>query len=383
MNSVRKKLKILALAGLALGMTAVALPAGATGTAAGTTITNRATVSYSVNNVAQTTINSAPGAGNSTPGAGGADTVFVVDRLVNFTLTTVDSAAITGAPGQTQLVTTFLVTNTGNGTEGFQLSAANLVGGTVFGNTDNIDVTAATMKVYYGPDATTAFNAGTAVLGNPDNLAADIGRRVFVLSDLPLTARNGDFANVRLTAKAALAGSAGTTLETATNGADTAGSVDVVIASAVSTTTAGVTTSVRTTDSGYAVVAATLTVAKTEAVISDPVNGVTSPKAIPGATVEYTLTITNSGAASATGVSFVDAVASQLSLAQNTFNTNQNVSITANGTTRFCTAEAGADSNADGCSFSAGNLSVNPSTPITIPTGANNTAVIKYRVTIN
>jgi uncharacterized repeat protein (TIGR01451 family) len=383
MNSVRKKLKILALAGLALGLTAAALPAGATGTAAGTTINNKAVVSYSVGGVAQTTINSAPGAGNSTPGGPGADTVFVVDRLVNFTLTTVDTTAVTGAPGQTQLVTTFLVTNTGNGTEGFQMSAANLVGGTVFGNTDNVDVTAATIKVYYGPDASTAYNAGTAALGNPDNMLADVGRRVFVLSDLPLTARNGDFANVRLTAKAAVAGTAGGTVETATAAGDTAGSVDVVISAAVSTTTSGVTTSVRTSDSGYSVVAASLTVAKTEAVISDPVNGTTAPKAIPGATVEYTLTITNSGAVAATGVSFLDTIASQLTLAQNTFNTNENVSITANGTTRFCTAESGADSNADGCSFSSSQISVNPTTPITIPTGVNNTAVIKYRVTIN
>ena len=374
MTSVRKTLKFLALAGLALGMTAVALPAAATGTAAGTSITNRATVSYTVGGVAQTVINSSP-TGNSTPGAaGGADTAFVVDRLVNYTVTTVDTTAVVGTPGQTLLVTTFLVTNTGNDKEGFALSAANLVGGTVFSgaatNTDTIDM--ANIKVYYGPDATSAYNAGTATLGNPDNIAQDTGRRVFVIADLPVAAKNGDGANVRLTAKAAVAGSAGATLETATAGADTASAVDVVISAAVASTTAGVTTSLKTSDSGYAVSAPTLTVTKSEAVISDPVNGTSF------------VDVLRMFQAEANGVAFTDPVATQLTLSQNVYNTNQNVTITAGGTTRYCTAEAGGtDTNSDGCVFAANALGVNPTTPIVIPTGANNTAVIKYRVTIN
>ncbi len=383
MTSVRKQLKILALAGLALGLTAVALPAAATGTAAGTTITNRAVVSYSVGGVAQTVINSSP-TGNSTAGVVlGADTSFVVDRLVNYTLTTVDTTAIVGTPGQAALVTTFLVTNTGNSTESYNAVAANLVGGTVFTtNTDTIDV--ANIKVFFGPDGTTAYNAGTAVAATsaPD-VAQDTGRRIFVIADLPVAATNGAGANVRLTVKAATATSLGATIETATNGADTAGSVDVVIASAVASTAGSVTTSVRTSDSGYAVQAPTLSVAKTEAVVSDPVNGTTNPKAIPGATVEYTLTITNTGAVAANGVSFTDPVSNVLTLLQNTYSGTSNVSITAAGLTRYCVAEAGADGNADGCFFSANTLTVNPTTPIVIPSGANNVATVKYRVTIN
>ena len=383
MTSVRNKLKILALAGIALGLTAVALPAAATGTAAGTSITNRAVVSYSVGGVAQTVINSSP-TGNSTPGVGlGADTAFVVDRLVNFTLTTVDTTAIVGTPGQTSLITTFLVTNTGNSTESYNALAANVLGGTVFTtNIDTIDV--ANIKVYFGPDATTAYNAGTAVAAAlaPD-IAQDTGRRIFVLADLPVAATNGAGANVRLSVKAAAATSLGATLETATNAADTAGAVDVVISASVASTAGSVTTSLKTADSGYAVQAPTLSVAKSEVVISDPVNGLTNPKAIPGATVEYTLSITNTGAVAANGVSFTDPVSTVLTLLQNTYSGTNNVSITANGTTRFCVAEAGADGNADGCLFSANTLTVNPSTPIVIPSGANNVATVKYRVTIN
>ncbi len=42
---------------------------------------------------------------------------------------------------------------------------------------------------------------------------------------------------------------------------------------------------------------ATLTVVKTSLVISDPVNGTTNPKAIPGAVVQYAVTVTNTGTA--------------------------------------------------------------------------------------
>ena len=382
MKSVFKRLDRLAIAGLVLGLGVAAPAAHAGGTPAGTTVTNRAVVTYSVGGVAQTQVNSSP-TGNSTAGAGGgADTAFVVDRLVNYTLTAVDTAAIVGSPGQQKLVTTYLLTNTGNDKEGFQLSGANLTGGTVFSgaatNTDTLDVSAIT--VYYGLDATSPYSAA-AVQGNLDNLAIDGARRIFILADLPVTATNLAGANVRLTAKAAVAGTAGATLEVATSGADTAG-VDVVMASAVASGTG----SLKTADSGYSVQAPTLAVQKSEVVISDPVNLAVNPKAIPGATVEYTLTVTNTGATAASGVSFADPVGAVLALSQGVYNAGaSNVTIAVTGsTTRYCVAETGADANADGCSFSGGTLTVNPSTPIVVgATAPNNVAVIKYRVTIN
>ncbi len=39
----------------------------------------------------------------------------------------------------------------------------------------------------------------------------------------------------------------------------------------------------------------TLSVSKVSSIISDPINGITDPKAIPGATVEYLITVTNTG----------------------------------------------------------------------------------------
>ena len=57
----------------------------------------------------------------------------------------------------------------------------------------------------------------------------------------------------------------------------------------------------------YTVSGAVLAVAKTSRVVSDPVNGATNPKAIPGATIEYCITVANAaGAATATGVNLLD-----------------------------------------------------------------------------
>ncbi len=51
---------------------------------------------------------------------------------------------------------------------------------------------------------------------------------------------------------------------------------------------------------------ANITVVKSSAVISDPYNGVTNPKRIPGAIVEYTIRVTNTAGAQATNVTITD-----------------------------------------------------------------------------
>lgn len=63
-----------------------------------------------------------------------------------------------------------------------------------------------------------------------------------------------------------------------------------------------------TSTQAFIVEAAAITLAKSVRIVSDPINGTTNPKAIPGAIVEYTLTITNSGQVEATGVDLSDEV---------------------------------------------------------------------------
>lgn len=51
-----------------------------------------------------------------------------------------------------------------------------------------------------------------------------------------------------------------------------------------------------------------LTIAKTSSVVSDPVNGTTNPKAIPGARIRYCILVTNNGSGTATGINVADAL---------------------------------------------------------------------------
>lgn len=51
---------------------------------------------------------------------------------------------------------------------------------------------------------------------------------------------------------------------------------------------------------------ASLTIAKTSSVVSDPTNGTTDPKAIPGATMRYCILVTNNGSGTATSINIGD-----------------------------------------------------------------------------
>ena len=89
--------------------------------------------------------------------------------------------------------------------------------------------------------------------------------------------------------------------------ANTAG-VDTVFADAAGATD-GAEDGTHSAGDDYTVAAADISVFKSSVVISDPINGTTNPKAIPGATIEYCISVTNaSGSATATGVSISDSV---------------------------------------------------------------------------
>ena len=73
------------------------------------------------------------------------------------------------------------------------------------------------------------------------------------------------------------------------------------------------------TDMDIEPVGPNLSFAKTSATVCDPVNGKTNPKSIPGAAVQYALTIANTGAGSATLTTLTDSLPSNL-----TFDTKLN-----------------------------------------------------------
>ena len=291
----------LALAGLAAGGAAHAL-----GTAAGTAITNLATLNYSVGGAAQTAIGSSE-TGNTT-GAGTA-TSFVVDNKINLLVATTDTTFVSVVPGLTGVaganpnsalqVTTFTVTNTGNSTQDYSLLAANLVSGTtLFAGTDNFDGTSCVARVESSATPN-GYQSGSDTAIFIDELPADGVKTVYVICAIPVARVNNDVAVVSLTATALVGGTAGQGAALGeTTGANTAG-VDIVFADGAGTDDLARNANY-SARSAFRVVTATLTVTKSVAAVCDPFNGSTSPKNIPGTFVRYTITIANTGAASAT-----------------------------------------------------------------------------------
>jgi uncharacterized repeat protein (TIGR01451 family) len=373
-----KPVKRAGLACVALGAIAVSQQALAVGTAATTEIDNRATVSYQVSGVAQTPIESSP-TGNSTAGVGaGEDTTFVVDNMVDLIVQEMGGVATNVSSGEVNAVTAFRVINEGNNPQGFTLSAAN-VGGTLYTRADAFEMNNLRTFVSAAACALTdaiapAYNAGTDTAVNIASLAADSCRWVYVVADTPL-AGNGQASNVELTAVARVE----TTLAdlTETSGAESATVVDVVFADADRNAT-------EVALDQYFVQTAALSVAKTSVVISDPFNGTTNPKAIPNATVEYGITLTNTGTADATVVTISDTIPANTTFANNTYSGGTNVRITVGATDSFCTAEgAGTDTNADGCVISGGILSVGSPAVTSVQQGVANAVAVRFRVTIN
>jgi uncharacterized repeat protein (TIGR01451 family) len=278
--------------------------AQASGTDAGVPINNRATVNYSVGTVAQTPIESSP-TGNSNPGVGvGTDTGFVVDNKIIHTVGGASGAVIT-APGATDVIATFTVTNNGNNTQGYQLTATNLTGGSLFGNTDNTDVDGPTLRAYHDVNNNGVVDGGDT-LGYINTLAEDATASVLVLANVPLTTANGQFANVQLAARAATAGSNGATFVTETGDtvADNPLTVDVVFADGGAVAR----NAIHEAADQYAIQSASLTLSKVALVVSDGFS-TSNPKPIPGAIVRYTVTLTNgSTTTAAESVEFTDAI---------------------------------------------------------------------------
>jgi uncharacterized repeat protein (TIGR01451 family) len=264
-----------ALAGL-MGTTllAVASPAAATGTAAGSVINNTATATYSL-----------PGGGS---GSVDSNTVsLTVDELLDVSVAWSDGGDVPVLPGATGRVLTYLVTNNGNGSEAFVLSARNALSG------DDFDPSAYAIYLDtnadgdYDPGIDLAYVAGS----NDPVLAADAPATVFIVSSIGAGAVDGSRAGLDLIATADTgSGTPGTTFA----GQGTGGGNAVV----------GATGADGLDDGYYAVSAATVALVKS-ATVSEPFGGTT---AVPGSTISYTLVATVSGSGSLANLAIGDAI---------------------------------------------------------------------------
>ena len=291
-----KIIKISKLIPLSISVAAIALTSAswAAGTAAGTTINNTATIAYQVGGVAQTEIGSSA-SGNSS--GAGTPTAFVVDKKIDLLVTAGTGTNV--APGASGAATnlSFTLKNEGNSTESFNLTASQVTAGDDF-DTSNCTVTS--------PAA-------------PVTLAADASTPVTVQCDIP--ANNGTTVVNNKTSKVNLLAAESTGLSE-TNGADTADSVDIVFADGAGTSDVA-RDAKHSAINTYTINTANLTVTKTSAVtkmnilkddgtISETVT--TNAKRIPGATIEYTITVSNAtGASTATGIVISDPIPADLS----------------------------------------------------------------------
>ena len=355
------KIKLLATGScLALALLG-ATPALAAGTASGTTITNTVTVNFQVGGVSQT---ASTGSNNIT-----------VDRKVAIRVQETGSATTSVVPGQTTAVTTFTVTNDTNATVDIGLTAAQLVGGTAaHGGTDNFNLSG--LGVFQDTNGNGTYDSGTdTAVTYLDEVAADGVRTIFVVGGVAAGQVNGDIAGVNLQGQAREGGSAGAqgTVITATAGANTAG-VDTVLFDSVGVVAGDVANDGKASDDDdFTVSAAILSVYKQSRIVSDPVNGTTNPKMIPGATIEYCIVVANgAGGASATSVNISDPLPAQTTY-DSSYGIFQSGTYTGSAPSGTCNLDGTA-----GGTFSAGTVSgtlgtVNPGT----------TRTLYFRATIN
>ena len=297
-----------------LGASALSLFVGsnafAAGTAAGTNVQNTFTLDYQVSGVDQPTIDTGP-AGSDTP------TEFTVDRLIDLTVDSTADANV--APGATDQTLEFSVTNTGNDTQAYDLSLADVSG-------DTFDATGLTVLYYvddgdgiFDPDTGSGGADGVGVpyvpgtTGATADIVADGTLWVVVTGDIPGTATDGQTDGITLIADT-LEPTTGTSPGTAVV-ADTGGNTLDGIAENVLGDTAGVTDAANAGDHSatgtFIIAAADVTASKVVSVfLQDGVDAVTcgtfpgtadaDPLSIPGSCVEYVISATNDAGASAT-----------------------------------------------------------------------------------
>jgi uncharacterized repeat protein (TIGR01451 family) len=296
---------------------------------------------------------------------------------MDLTVAEVGGAASSVNPGQASALTVFTVTNDGNTTQDYALLVANLTSAdpAVHTNLDT-DADVNNLRAYADANGNGTYEPGTDTQTFIGSLAADATVTVFVVVDTPIGAIDGDVANVRLTAVTADAGTGGATITVETAGANTAG-VDVVFADAGND-------GEESADDGYIFSSADLTISKSNVIIDDPFNGSTDPKAIPGATVEYAIELTNNGAVSADSVLVTNVVGSELTFLTGQYNAGASdvrIEVGAGAATViFCTSAA---LDGDGCALTGSTLEVSPPGLSVGTTATDNPVRVLFRATIN
>jgi uncharacterized repeat protein (TIGR01451 family) len=303
---------------------------------------------------------------------------FVVDRVIYLTVTPLGST-VTSAPSSTFQAIQFLVSTTSNTAMRFALSPVSKA-------TNTWTLTGA--NIYRDNNNDGKWDAGDtlyATAGTFGDIASGASVTVLIVGDIPAGLTNGVVAGYDLLAQAVDAGTL--TVSTQTAGTKTGanlGLVMTIFGDAAGSAVGDVLHDGKHSASGtFTVTAAGLTVNKTAAVYWDPVNLFASPKAIPGAVITYTVTVTNAaGAANATNVAITDDLSAMIGAGNIAFKTAFDDGVAPSP----CAAGSGIVVNnvcktntgdADGADFTANKVTVSG---LTVNQGTS--ATIKFQVVI-
>lgn len=310
----------------------------AAGTLAGTLIGNTATLTY------------------STPGqpSGSATAVapnIVVARVLSHTVSWQDSAAVPTTSPDAGKALSFVISNTGNGTETFLLTRENAQGGDQFDPASAPDGSiwlesgAEPGLQRTGPNADVLYAPGV----NDIVLGADASRQVYLASQIPAGLPTGSFGKVGLTASATTPGAVGAAPGTLLG---TFGGVQAIAGS--NGGRAGALGS-------YLVAGASIGLVKSVVAVKDPAGGT---RVMTGSVLTYrlVLTLTGSGQADAVGVS--DPLPASLTYVPG--------SLTVDGNPRSDAADG------DDASYAAGTVQANFGS-LAVPA----TRVIEFKATVN
>ena len=344
---------------LVLLATVAAGLAHAAGTPAGTTITNRATANYSVSGAPAT-----PVSGSVT---------ITVDELISVRVTPPATPAGVASP-DTNRPLVFVVTNVGNGQESFTLAPGYAISGDAFDPTPG---SAGTLFIDVNGDGQYTAGTDTPITG-PLTLNPDQSAQVLLLANIPAGQASGSQGKATLTATSTTPGAAGAAPGTVLPGQGTGG-VDAMVGAGP-----GGPTDPGSDDLGagtFQVAGGLVSLAKTLLSVLDPfgnactvTGGNQSPCLVPGATLEYRITVTVTSAAAAVAQSLVitDDVP-----ASTTYSAG---SIRVNGTVRTDAVDAD-NASCAGCGNGTGTLTVNLGNVTGTTAGVVTT--IDYRVRIN
>ncbi len=276
-----------AASNIALTVALLATPALASGTTAGTLIANTATASYT--------------SGGTTATISSNTVTVKVDQLLNVAVASLASTPV--AASSTAAILTYQVTNSGNGTDTFNLTADPNVSGNPYNGTIQHVAIDTNGNGTYDPGVDQFITNGSA----SPTIAADGTIKVFVLVDLPSGVADGAVSQVKLTGASVIGtGSPGTVF----TGAGVGG-VDAIV---------GATTAQSNALAALVASLAQVTLTKS-AVITDPFGGSTP---VPGAIITYSLISHATGTGTATAMHVIDAIPANTTYQAGTVTLNGN-----------------------------------------------------------